>query len=844
MAFETQAITAWRLKDFDLGGGEAANAFSAAIDAGDWIDIPAPGDVYLALHAAGRLPDPIGDRTEDDCAWVRDREWWQRADFDAPSLAPGQRLMLTFEGLDTFATVWLNGRVVGRSDNMFRALELDITALLGPGRNTLAVRFTPPSTVQLDEVVPAWPGGGGLAESKRNFVRKAQFGWGWDWGPNLPTVGIWKPVTLAVEQDAVLRSVKFTTLEITPARNRARVSVGIEAEAFDETSVGAPMTAEVVLTAADGAIAADDKIVLNHGKGQIEFDLHNPELWWTPELGAASLYTLTVTLKADGEITDRDTRRVGVRTIELDTSPDADEAPASFFRFVLNGVSIFARGACWIPASSFVATVDEAHYRRLLEPAVRANMNMMRIWGGGVYEHAAFYDLCDQLGLLVWQDFMFACAPYPEQNPAFVANVDAEVRFQIKRLRNHACIALWCGNNENQVFHALANAMARRDDPLPGDLYYSTTMPAAVAELDPTTPYWPGSPDGGAHPNSMLAGDVHDWTVWHGVPPVPVDKPVGKFEITPESVAYTRYAEDMARFVSEYGIQASPVMETINRAVPPDQRFLASPGLIHRLKDRPKNKVDAMLIPVTGLPTNLDDYVDFTQIMQAEGLKFGVEHFRRRTPHCSGSLIWQYNDCWPAISWSLVDYNGFGKASYFYVARAYAPVMASFKAVDDGGLELWIVNDGMAPVSGVLDIALHAFDGGAEWSEAVEYNVPATTSARVWSGEVAGSPGHVISVTSPDGIFPANRHFFAPIKDLDRADPPAPDVRMEALSPNEVAVHITAKTYTWFVHLLVADEATIFSDNYVDIPEGETKTVLVRNAVRPLGPDDITVRWR
>jgi beta-mannosidase len=841
MALARHAISQWRLKDFDLGAGEPARAFDAAIDADGWIDITAPGDVYLALHAAGRLPDPIGDRTEDACAWVRDREWWLRADFDAPSLVSGQRLMLTFEGLDTLATVWLNDEVVGRSDNMFRALAIDVTAKVRPGRNALAVRFTPTSTVEIDESLPSWSlGGDTLKLTKRNFLRKAQFGWGWDWGPSLPTVGVWKPVTLAVEQAAAIRTVKFTTEEITPARNRARVSVAIEADAF----AGAPLSVEITLTAPDGAVAADDKVALNHGKGEVEFDLHNPELWWTPELGAASLYGLTVTLKADGEVVDRDSRRIGIRTIALDTSPDPDEAPASFFRFVLNGVSIFARGACWIPASSFVAEVDEAHYRRLLKPAARANMNMLRIWGGGVYEHEAFYALCDQLGLLIWQDFMFACAPYPESDPNFVASVDAEVRFQIERLRNHPCMALWCGNNENQMIHAFANAVAHRDDPLPGDLYYSKLMPQAVTELDPTTPYWPGSPFGGPTANSMLAGDVHDWTVWHGIPPMPVDKPVGKFEITPQSVAYTRYAEDMARFIGEYGIQASPVMETLNRALPQDQRTIASPGLIHRLKDRPKNKVDAMLIPVTGLPTTLDEYVDFTQIMQAEGLKFGVEHFRRRTPHCSGSLIWQYNDCWPAISWSLVDYNGFGKASYFYVARAYAPVMASFKAVDDGGLELWIVNDGMAPVSGVLDIALHAFDGGKEWSQAVDYHVPATTSVRVWSGEVAGSAGQVIRVTAPDAAFPDNKHFFAAIKDLDRADPPAPDVRIEALSPNELAVHVTAKAYTWFVHLLVADETTIFSDNYIDIPEGETRTLLVRNEVRPLSPDDITVRWR
>ncbi len=840
MAVDVRGISHWRLKDFDVGGGEAAGAFDAAIDTGDWIDIEAPGDTYLALHAAGRLPDPFGDRAEADCAWVVDREWWQRADVEAPALSPGQRLRLSFEGLDTFAAVWLNGEIVGRSDNMFRPLVIDISAKAKPGVNRLAVQFTPPASVTADQEPPLWPiGADAVRANKRNLVRKAQFGWGWDWGPTLPTVGIWKPVTLAVEQVASLSAVKFTTLELTPNRERARVSVRIEAEAFDPEAI---LSAEIALAAPDGAVAAGETISLKHGAGEVEFSLRNPHLWWTPELGAAALYTLTVTLKAGGETLDGKAQRVGVRTIGLDMSPDPDEAPASFFRFVLNGVSIFARGACWIPASSFVAAVDEAHYRRLLEPAVRANMNMMRVWGGGVYEHAAFYDLCDKLGLLVWQDFMFACAPYPESGPDFVASVDAEVRYQIERLRNHPCLALWCGNNENQVFQATINHMAGRNDPTPGDLYYARMMPEAVAELDPTTPYWPSSPFGGAHPNSMLAGDVHDWTVWHGIPPVPGDRPVGKFQITPESVAYTRYGEDMGRFIGEYGIQASPVMETLRRALPADQRHLNSPGLIHRLKDRPKNKVDALLIPVTGLPKTLDDYVAFTQITQAEGLKFGIEHFRRRTPHCSGSLIWQYNDCWPGISWSLVDYYGFGKASYFYVARAYAPVMASFKTTEDG-LELWVVNDRNAPVQGRLDLALHAFDGGTEWSKAVDFEIGATESRRVWTGEVAGSPGHVATVASPDGLFPANRHFFAAIKHLDRAASPAPEVRMEPRGSNEVAVHIAAKSYLWFVHLLVADETAVFSDNYVDIPEGRTRTLIVRTNAA-LSPDAIEVGWR
>jgi beta-mannosidase len=841
----TIRLRRWRLKDFGENEGAAARAFDATDSDDGWIDVEAPGDVYLALHAAGRIPDPFGDRAEKACAWVKDREWWWRADFEAPHIAHDQRLILEFEGLDTFATIWLNGETIGRSENMFRAVRLDVTALVRQGKNSLAVCFRPTSSAVKDLEMPTWPIiGDAIKDSKRNFIRKAQFGWGWDWGPCLPTVGIWKPVSLRAETSAALRTVKFTTLEISPTRDRAKVSVEIEVEVFGTVEA---LKADIALFGGAAGEHIEGKVILKNGRGRFEATVENPKLWWTPELGEPHRYDLQIAVKADGQVVEHREIKVGIRTIALDRSADPDEPGASFFRFVLNGVPIFARGVCWIPASSFVAAVDEAHYRRLLEAAVEANMNMVRVWGGGVYEHDAFYDLCDELGLLVWQDFMFACAPYPEHDPVFVENVVAEVRYQIERLRNHPSLALWCGNNEAQVVQGFMNAVKKRNDPLAGDLFYSTKMPEAVAALDPTTPFWPGSPFGGPNANSMIAGDVHDWTVWHGMPPVPVDRAIGKFDLSPESVAYTRYAEDMGRFISEYGIQAAPVMETLTRCLPEDQRSLGSEGLLNRIKDHPKNKVDAMLVSVTGLPATIEQYVDYTQITQAEGLKFGIEHFRRRKPHCSGSLIWQFNDCWPGISWSLIDYYGFAKASYFYVRRAYARVMASFKAMDDGAVELWIVNDTLNSIDTDVEIALKAFGGGTVWSESTTASVGPNRVEIMWRAEgkrLSSDSRHVLTVRARDNIFPANRHFFVPIKDLDRPSPPAPEIKFEQRGPHAIAVHLGAATYLYFVHLLVADERTRFSDNYFDLADGETTTVIVRNEAVALSRDDVVVRWR
>jgi len=835
----TLPLVRWRMTDFDVGAGAWAQAHSADPAGEAWIDVPAPGDAYIALHEAGRIPHPFDDRAEAACAWVSEREWWWRTAFDAPPLAANQRLILDFEGMDTFAEVWLNGEKLAASDNMFVPLRIDVTGRVKPGANQLAVGFTPTAAALADIEPPLWPRSGAtLVSSKRAAVRKAQFGWGWDWGPTLPTIGIWKPVTLRVETVARLRAIRFETVDLSDERTRAKVRVTVDVEAF---APGA-LDAEVRLMDTQGQEVGRASLAPRVGPASVEFELERPRLWWTQELGKPDLYDLSVTLSADGRQIDARGQKVGVRTIAIDQSPDPDEPGATFFTFVLNGVPIFAKGACWIPASSFVGLVDREHYQVLIDRAVEANMNMLRIWGGGVYEHEAFYDLCDERGVLVWQDFMFACAPYPENPPAFVDSVRAEVRAQVERLQTHPSIAVWCGNNENLTIHMAAT---RYDGtPLPGDLYYEHMMPEICAELDPTRPYWQGSPYGGVNPNSMIHGDVHDWTVWHGVPPVPVDKPVGKWSIDPENVAYTRYAEDMARFVSEYGLHASPVMETLRRALPEAERSYNSEGLLARIKDNPKNKVDSILVTVTGIPDNLQDYVDFTQISQAEGMKFAIEHFRRRKPHCSGSLIWQLNDCWPCVSWSLVDYFGFGKGSHYYVRRAYAPVMASFKPGEGDAMELWLTNDTLAAISGPATVALERFSGEVMWSREIAADVGANESRCIWRGQAAGGEGEVLTTRSVNGSFPENRRFFVPIKELDRSAAVAPEVSIAAAGRNEVRVTITAKTYVWFVHLLNADEATNYSDNYFDLAAGETRTIVVSNPIRPIAPADVTVRWR
>ena len=354
--------------------------------------------------------------------------------------------------------------------------------------------------------------------------------------------------------------------------------------------------------------------------------------------------------------------------------------------------------------------------------------------------------------------------------------------------------------------------------------------------LDPGTPYWPGSPWGGPNPNSMRAGDVHDWTVWHGVPPIPDAHMTEAFASSPKGVAYTRYAEDTARFVSEFGIQGAPALETLRRWMDPADLHPESSGFLARIKDEAR-KADAMMATVTGLPETIQDYIDFTQWTQAEGLKFGIEHFRRRRPHCSGALLWQFNDCWPCVSWSLVDYDGVEKAAYQAVRRAFAPVLASFRQTDDNALELWITNDTAASIQGEVHLALESLDGTPREHWSVTFSAPPSGHAVAWKGSPAGADDVVLRAWTETGSFAPARHFFVPIRDL-KLESAGPEVALLRLDERTIRVDLLASTYLAFVHLVSARPDLKYSDNYFDMASGEARSITITGSV-PVGPRDL-----
>jgi beta-mannosidase len=825
----------WKLRDFTPGQGLAAGAHLPDHDDTNWHPASVPGDVHTALVEIGRLAPPFYNMNVETCQWVERQEWWVRTTFEAPSGEDdaGARYLLTFDGLDTLATVYLNGAEIGYHQNMFIAAVFDVTEHLRVGEdNTLAVRFEPVvASIGEREIEGQWG-----RDPERAWVRKAQCNFGWDWAPRLVSVGIWQGVTLRRYVGARLGGVLFKTTAISP--EAAEAAVVVETERWADVP---DLEAQITLSRGEQRLA--DRVPLINGRAEAAFTIPDPALWWTHDLGEPALYELEVALQASGKTLDTHCEQVGIRTIEVDQSPDPDEPGTRFFTFVLNGVKLFAKGANWIPADSFVAQVDEARYRDLLELAVEANVNMLRVWGGGIYEKDVFYRLCDELGILIWQDFMFACALYPDDAP-FMAEVEREAEAVVRRLHNRPCLALWCGNNENDWIDDMFNWQRPGRD-FPGKRIYHELLPAIVERLDGTRLYWPSSPYGGNDPNDEREGDRHNWQVWHGAvyPRRFGEEP--KRDLSPEGISYRHYAEDPARFISEFGMHAAPVLETLRRNVPATALRLDSPELLYRNKDEPKGKGALLMLAHTGLPSSLQEYLDFSMICQAEGLKFGIEHYRRRKFHCSGTLFWQWNDCWPGFSWSVLDYYLFPKAGYFYVKRAYAPVLASFKE-EVAGVSLWVTNDTLEDFSDTVTIFHGDFSGRKLHEEMLEVRVPANASLQVkhFPFDELGTKDpqqEYLAVCSESGRFYDNRHFFAEVKDLVM---PKPDLKVEIAegSDGKYEVKLATDVYAYFVKLVVPIGGTKFSDNYFDLFPGQERVIEVWNeAGRQLEENEIAV---
>ncbi|MEO5767567.1 MAG: glycoside hydrolase family 2 protein [Polyangia bacterium] len=806
-----------------------------------WLPATVPGCVHTDLFANKRIADPFFRLNEKDQQWVEREGWEYRTTVNAdPELLARERIELVFAGLDTYADVLVNGASVLSANNMFRTWRVEIKKQLKPGENVLLVSFRSP----IARVKPAYDRLGyklpavndQAAEMLSMFTRKAPYHYGWDWGPRFVTSGVWRSVHLEAWDTARLDDVQIFQDHLDGAVARLTVKARVQA-----THPGR-VTVEVRLAGADGPLLASVEREVKPGANDVAAAVHldKPQRWWPNGLGPQHLYTFHTTVVTAHGVRDARATRIGLRTIEVLHQRDAE---GKSFTIKVNGAPVFMKGANWIPADSFVTRITDDRYRWLLRSAADAHMNMLRVWGGGIYEDDRFYELCDELGLLVWQDFMFACSMYPGDDP-FVENVRREAVDNVRRLRNHPSLALWAGNNEIEAawhnwgwaskFH-LSRAV---QDHLWSDYQkiFHQLLPAVVSAEDPGRFYTRSSPsanDDGIPANKLGMGDMHYWGVGHAGEP------------------YTKYAANTSRFMSEYGFQSFPDLSTVARYTTPQDRDVESPVMLSHQRHPGGNQlIRTYLLRDFRNPKDFSSFLYVSQVLQATAIQYAAEAHRRQMGHNWGSLYWQLDDCWPVASWSGIDYFGRWKALHYAARRFFAPVLVS-AVEEEGTVKVWVISDRRTETATKLTVRLIDLYGKELWrrEQAVRL-LPNASHAYFTLGKrealAHADPAKVVLVSEltdveTDRQVSRSVLSFVRTKDLDL---PAPELQwtVEAQPDGTFAIKVSARHFARSVYLSTGGASAVdgfFDDNYFDLLPGETATVGFRPHTAGLSADQL-----
>ena len=804
----------------------------------EWLPAKVPGTVHTDLMENGKIEDPFYRLNEHDVQWIDKADWEYKTTFETDeSVLRYDRVQLDFMGLDTYADVFVNGTQVLQTDNMFREWKADVKEVVKKGPNELRIVFHSP----IKEGIKKYDSQGfeipvsdndlakiGQVEDNKKvsiYTRKAGYHFGWDWGPRLVTSGIWRPVYLNAWDKACIENLQIVQHEVSDEKATFTAVFEIEAEKRSKATLS-------VLN--NGTILASEKVQLEEGlnKYPVDFEIQNPQLWWANGLGEAHLYNITGELKT-GQRTFSEETRIGIRTLEL--VREKDEQGTSFY-FKLNGHPVFMKGANIIPGDVFLPRVTEEKYRTTIETAKESNMNMLRVWGGGIYENDTFYDLCDENGILVWQDFMFACAMFPGDT-AFLENVKQEAIDNIKRLRNHPSIALWCGNNEilaawyswgwKEKEEAKNKENADKIWQAYADIFHKI-LPEMVEKYDPGRSYWGSSPSSGLGvPADLVNGDEHYWGVWWGKQP------------------FETYATHRARFMSEYGFQSFPELSTVKEyAEPEDFDIFSDVMKSHQRSSIGNGTIEYYMLKEYKQPKDFESFLYVNHVLQAEGIKFGLEGHRRSMPFCMGSLYWQLNDCWPVASWSSTDFFQKWKALQYYVKKGFEPVLVS-PYIDNPKFKVGIINDRLEKVNGQLNLKLMDFEGQVVWEKASLVEIQANSSGDYFNENryeflYRKNTRNLLfyaELVENGKLISRNIIFFRPFKEL---DVPHPNVEYTFEKKDAgFDIHLKTDKLAKNVYLQIGNEKGFFSDNYFDLLPGGRATVHLQTGISEEKLEDV-----
>ena len=781
-----------------------------------WLSAKVPGSVHTDLFHNKKIPDPFLADNESKLQYIENEDWeYQTSFLLSEKEIIYEHIELQFDGLDTYAKVYLNDSLILIADNMFRSWMIDVKKYIHFGENSLRIQFESAVMKGKKEAsILSYQ----LPGDEKVFTRKAQYQYGWDWGPRFVTCGIWRGVKLKCWKHAKINQVQFVQHKLDT--DKAQVQFKFEIECSKES------TYQLSTINNKNEKIGDTLINLNEGLNHIVLPqlIKHPKLWWTHNLGKQHLYNFSFVLSLSNKKLYSIPLCFGLRNIEW--VQEKDEKGKSFY-MKLNGIPIFAKGANYIPEDNFLTRVSLAKTKQLIKDAKSANINMLRIWGGGTYGSDELYQLCNENGILIWQDFMFACAMYPG-DCAFTNNVKEEVKEQIIRLRNHPSLAIWCGNNEidegwkNWGWQKQYNYSANDSGSIAKHYHslFEEHINEAVQHLDGDRFYWPSSPSiGWGRKESLTQGDAHYWGVWWGMEPFKV------------------YEKKVSRFMSEYGFQGMPALKTLENmgAVKHSSNGYEIDSTIlktHQKHPRGYQTIQAYMERDYKIPTRFENYVYVSQLLQADGMKKAIEAHRRAMPYCMGSFYWQLNDCWPVTSWSSIDYYGHWKALHYQVKKSFNDLLISFEDKMDSVL-VFIISDKLENIHGNLKLKLMDFDGSILFVDSLETIVKSNASKVYYSihkdkVDAFKIPRKLVLSASFDSQKEdvQSLYYFVKPKELDLSKP---TIKLKYISNN--TIEITTDRLAKNVYLSSENEQVLFENNYFDLLPNEKKIINLKGKI-------------